>query len=109
MSCQCHQIGGPFIAEDPDCPVHGREGREREERYEAIERESETLRQSVRRLVGELKTAKDDADKLSHDGQGGGPYTNDHYYNRGKKAAILWTISQLSALIDGKDSNQEKL
>ncbi len=25
MSCQCHQIGGPFIAEDPDCPVHGRE------------------------------------------------------------------------------------
>lgn len=23
--CQCHQIGGPFIAEDPDCPVHGRD------------------------------------------------------------------------------------
>jgi hypothetical protein len=23
MSCQCHQIGGPFIAEDPDCPKHG--------------------------------------------------------------------------------------
>lgn len=22
-SCQCFQIGGPFIAEDPDCPVHG--------------------------------------------------------------------------------------
>ena len=20
---QCHIIGGPFIAEDPDCPVHG--------------------------------------------------------------------------------------
>lgn len=25
MSCECHQIGGRFIAEDPDCPVHGRE------------------------------------------------------------------------------------
>lgn len=23
MSCQCYQIGGPFIAEDPDCPAHG--------------------------------------------------------------------------------------
>lgn len=21
--CQCFQIGGPFIAEDPDCPAHG--------------------------------------------------------------------------------------
>lgn len=24
--CECHQIGGPFIAEDPDCPIHGSEG-----------------------------------------------------------------------------------
>lgn len=23
MSCQCYKIGGPFIAEDPDCPAHG--------------------------------------------------------------------------------------
>lgn len=21
--CECYQIGGPFIAEDPECPVHG--------------------------------------------------------------------------------------
>jgi hypothetical protein len=21
--CKCFQIGGPFIAEDPDCPIHG--------------------------------------------------------------------------------------
>lgn len=27
--CECHQIGGRFIAEDPDCPVHGREAQER--------------------------------------------------------------------------------
>ena len=25
MSCKCHQIGGPFIAEDPDCEAHGRD------------------------------------------------------------------------------------
>ena len=24
--CQCHQIGGPFIEEDPECPVHQRGG-----------------------------------------------------------------------------------
>lgn len=23
MSCECYQIGGRFIAEDPDCPAHG--------------------------------------------------------------------------------------
>jgi hypothetical protein len=28
--CQCFQIGGPFIAEDPDCPVHGRDAQRRE-------------------------------------------------------------------------------
>jgi len=21
--CECYQIGGPWIAEDPDCPEHG--------------------------------------------------------------------------------------
>jgi len=28
MDCghQCHQIGGPWIAEDPNCPIHGTNG-----------------------------------------------------------------------------------
>lgn len=30
MSCQCHQVGGPFIAEDPDCVIHGRAATDRE-------------------------------------------------------------------------------
>lgn len=25
--CQCYQVGGPFIAEDPDCPAHGADAR----------------------------------------------------------------------------------
>jgi hypothetical protein len=29
MSCQCYKIGGPFIAEDPDCPAHGIDGCEK--------------------------------------------------------------------------------
>jgi hypothetical protein len=23
MPCLCFQVGGPFISEDPDCPIHG--------------------------------------------------------------------------------------
>jgi len=23
MSCDCYKVGGPWIAEDPHCPVHG--------------------------------------------------------------------------------------
>lgn len=23
MCCECYQVGGRFIAEDPDCPEHG--------------------------------------------------------------------------------------
>lgn len=36
MSCQCHQIGGPFIAEDPDCPAHGTAAQERRARRDAL-------------------------------------------------------------------------
>lgn len=35
--CQCYQIGGPFIAEDPDCPVHGTEAQAARARQEAEE------------------------------------------------------------------------
>ena len=47
--CQCYQIGGPFIAEDPECPTHGtkaqadearraRDASDTEGRFEALER-----------------------------------------------------------------------
>lgn len=30
--CECYKIGGPWIAEDPDCPVHGTDAqRQRDE------------------------------------------------------------------------------
>ncbi|KKM24900.1 hypothetical protein LCGC14_1600490 [marine sediment metagenome] len=34
--CECYRIGGPWIAEDPSCPVHGTLSEGREERIEAI-------------------------------------------------------------------------
>lgn len=30
MSCECYQISGRFIAEDPDCPAHGLEAQRRQ-------------------------------------------------------------------------------
>lgn len=36
--CECYQIGGRFIAEDPNCPVHGYQAqREQEQRRERKE------------------------------------------------------------------------
>ncbi len=46
--CECYKIGGPWIAEDPDCPVHGRDAQwEREQR--------ETERQSLEDRITALE------------------------------------------------------
>lgn len=34
MSCECYKVGGPFVAEDPDCPLHGREAQQIEAEYQ---------------------------------------------------------------------------
>ena len=45
MSCECFQIGGPFIAEDPDCPAHGQFGLRHE--LENLEIQIDTLRAAL--------------------------------------------------------------
>lgn len=56
MSCQCNKIGGPFIAEDPDCAVHGvaatQRDREVEELKSRAQREDDPTR--LREIVDEL-------------------------------------------------------
>jgi hypothetical protein len=37
--CECYKIGGRFIAEDPECPVHGSEA-QRSQREEESERQA---------------------------------------------------------------------
>lgn len=53
MTCQCFQIGGPFIAEDPDCPAHGteaqREERKRDDEITRLRAEVEALRADAER------------------------------------------------------------
>jgi hypothetical protein len=45
MSCECYQVGGRFIAEDPDCPAHGIEAQASEERKaQALAVLKETIR-----------------------------------------------------------------
>lgn len=39
--CECYQIGGPWIAEDPDCPTHGDEARSRATKAASLEDEVE--------------------------------------------------------------------
>jgi len=48
MSCDCYKIGGPFIAEDPDCPVHGREAQAKERRHNT---EREDLQAQITELM----------------------------------------------------------
>lgn len=47
--CECYQIGGPFIAEDPDCPVHGVGGYA--ERLEATEARIAELEATLARIL----------------------------------------------------------
>ena len=61
MSCQCFQIGGPFIGADPNCAHHGTEAMEREnrtdnieERLARLEKENEELKQKVGRLEARI-------------------------------------------------------
>lgn len=42
--CDCYQIGGRFIAEDPDCPEHGVGAVERREENEMIQEELSSWR-----------------------------------------------------------------
>ena len=55
MSCECYQVGGRFIAEDPDCPRHGtaaqRDQQIAEEQRDEMEERVYDLEQKVADLV----------------------------------------------------------
>lgn len=49
MHCgyQCHLIGGPYIAENPDCPIHGVAAREKERMHDMTMAKIHTILQRV--------------------------------------------------------------
>ena len=53
MSCECYQIGGPFIAEDPNCPIHGHNGLGMEN--DQLRDEIHLLKQTVAQLEKRVK------------------------------------------------------
>jgi len=61
--CQCHQIGGPFIAEDPNCEIHRSGGLEDQleeirTRLSELEKGNERLREGLRDAICFMKDAK---------------------------------------------------
>ena len=48
MGCDCYQIGGPFIAEDPNCPAHGQGGLQDE--LNAAHEDLANAREAIRQL-----------------------------------------------------------
>lgn len=56
--CDCFKIGGPWIAEDPDCPVHGTERVKEdtlEDRIEQLEEMQRKLQQALELIaVGDV-------------------------------------------------------
>lgn len=53
--CECYQIGGPWIAEDPDCPIHGDEARSQAAKAASLEYEVERLAAEVVCLTRRLE------------------------------------------------------
>lgn len=52
--CECYKVGGPFIAEDPDCPVHGTDARRRDEAHDERMAELEARVASLEKVADNL-------------------------------------------------------
>lgn len=54
MSCgyQCHQVGGPWIAENPDCPIHGIQAQQDASHAESV-------KDDIRRQLRHAETVDD--------------------------------------------------
>lgn len=63
MSCDCYRVGGPFIAEDPDCPIHGYEAQVRE-KQEAADREARE--EECAELVSRIASLEEEVRALRH-------------------------------------------
>ena len=43
FGCDCHQIGGPWIAENPNCPKHGIAAQERVQQLDQLRAQIDTV------------------------------------------------------------------
>lgn len=56
MSCECYRIGGPWVAEDPNCPSHGVEAQERSRKMDRLRSKVNTVStvEEARELIHEI-------------------------------------------------------
>lgn len=52
--CECYKIGGPFIAEDPDCPIHGREAQQERDERRGFEHNAEQRMEALEEKVSRM-------------------------------------------------------
>ena len=67
MSCECYKIGGPWIAEDPNCPTHGYAGRTGIAALEEKIKELEAKVEAYDKLVGDYDDLIEKSRKWYHD------------------------------------------
>lgn len=67
--CECYQIGGRFIAEDPSCPAHGlwaiREREESESYVADLEKKIANLEAENKLLLSKIASLKDSVARWS--------------------------------------------
>jgi hypothetical protein len=61
MNCgyECHKIGGPWIAENPKCPIHG-------VRAQIADRQQDRNKQSIEDMIDDAEDLADIKDILRH-------------------------------------------
>ncbi len=54
--CDCYKIGGPWIAEDPNCPVHGIEAQRRSAALDDLQEQAQSAVgvEDMRRIICEM-------------------------------------------------------
>lgn len=66
--CECYKIGGPFIAEDPECPVHGYEAQRDEKERREREADTEDRISRLEDQVSKLRAIRNMAEEAADNG-----------------------------------------
>lgn len=55
--CDCYKVGGPWIAEDPECPEHGWRSTQRDDEMQALRDQIDELQKFNNALLFALQDA----------------------------------------------------
>jgi hypothetical protein len=106
----CHEVGGPWIAEDPDCPVHGSHAQEEEAEVDFLREELEAVDEALgpkpwRRLAGGVSTPCSRAEAIGDWRSAAGALGDQVDRFAGQRGAALTLIETLGGT-DGAHGKQ---